>query len=182
MLDCGYMDTVVQSVMCTLVFPMKDGQVLLGLGKKGYNTGIWNGYGGKVDPDDVSVRRAAVRELQEEVGLEARETDLRYHGYMTFYWESEVPGLGVQTAREVTVHMYSVFRWSGVPRESDAMATPMWFPVAHIPYDRMCPDNPEWLPLLLENKLFIGSARYNSLREVVDCQAQVLEYVAEPSR
>lgn len=174
------MSADIQPVICTLVFPVRDGQVLLGLGKKGYNRDLWNGYGGKVDPDDVSVRHTAVRELQEEAGLGVRETDLRYHGRMTFYWESVVPGLGVQTAREVVVHMYSVSRWSGVPVESEAMVTPTWFPIAQVPFDRMCPDNPEWLPLVFEGKSFIGSARYNSSREVVECQVRVMESVVEP--
>lgn len=174
------MSTHIQPVICTLVFPLKDRRVLLGLGKKGYNKDLWNGYGGKVDLGDVSVRHTAVRELREEVGLEAQEAALHYHGYMTFYWESEVPGLGVHTAREVIVHMYSVVQWNGVPIESDAMATPTWFPVDRMPFDRMCPDNPEWLPLVFANKSFIGSARYNSFREVIECRVEIVECVVEP--
>lgn len=167
-------------VICTLVFPLRGESVLLGLGKKGYNKGLWNGYGGKVDAGDTSVRHTAVRELEEEVGLTVLQEDLRYHGYMTFVWESEVPGLGVHTAREVVVHMYSAASWQGEPRESEAMATPTWFSVTELPYNSMPPDNPNWLPLVFAGNNFIGTARYNSAREVVNCAVEVVTTVPEP--
>lgn len=167
-------------VICTLVFPLRGDFVLLGLGKKGYNEGLWNGYGGKVDSGDTSVRHTAVRELEEEVGLTVKQEDLCYHGYMTFVWESEVPGLGVQTARKVVVHMYSTASWQGEPRESDAMGTPTWFSVTELPYNSMPPDNPNWLPLVFAGNNFIGTARYNSAREVVACEVHSADAIPEP--
>lgn len=167
-------------VTCTLVFPILADSVLLGLGKKGYNKGLWNGYGGKVETGDASIRHTAVRELEEEVGLAASQENLRYHGYMTFLWEGEVPGLGVHTAREVVVHMYSVTSWQGEPRESEAMSTPTWFSVTELPFHSMPPDSTSWLPLVFAGKIFIGTARYNSAREVVACEVHSVDTVPEP--
>lgn len=166
-------------VTCTLVFPVRAGSVLLGLGKKGYNKGLWNGYGGKVEGSDTSVRHTAVREL-EEVGLTVKQADLRYYGYMTFVWESEVPGLGVQTARKVVVHMYSVASWQAEPRESGAMTTPTWFSVMELPFNSMPPDTTTWLPLVFAGKKFTGTARYNSAREVIACEVRSVDTLPEP--
>ncbi|MGC5360343.1 nucleotide triphosphate diphosphatase NUDT15 [Streptomyces sp. DT24] len=49
------------------------GRVLLGR----HRGGTWELPGGKVDPTNESVAAAAVRELREETGLEAREEDVR---------------------------------------------------------------------------------------------------------
>ena len=47
----------------TLVFLLKSEptpQVLLGYKKRGYAQGLWNGFGGKVEPSE-SIEQAAVR-------------------------------------------------------------------------------------------------------------------------
>ncbi|KAM5543709.1 hypothetical protein V8D89_002326 [Ganoderma adspersum] len=43
-------------------------RVLLGLKKRGLGVGLWNGFGGKVDPEETPLQ-AAIREL--EVGIKA---------------------------------------------------------------------------------------------------------------
>lgn len=44
--------------------------VLLGLKKRGFGTGKWNGFGGKVEANE-NIRQAAVREMKEEAGIES---------------------------------------------------------------------------------------------------------------
>lgn len=168
------------SVICTLVFPIRDNAVLLGLGRKGYNKGLWNGYGGKCEPGDTSIRHTAVRELEEESGLGVQPEDLQYHGHMTFVWHSEVPGLGVHAAREVIVHVYSTVAWQGDPIETEAMSTPTWFPVMGVPFAQMPPDNIHWLPLVFAHKAFIGRVRYSSMRVVEESHVECLPSVSEP--
>lgn len=46
--------------------------VLLGLKKRGFGTGKWNGFGGKVEPGET-IRQAAIREMKEEAGIESGE-------------------------------------------------------------------------------------------------------------
>lgn len=44
----------------TLLFPLRENQVLLGYKKRGFGKGWWNGFGGKVKSDE-SVEDAAKR-------------------------------------------------------------------------------------------------------------------------
>jgi 8-oxo-dGTP diphosphatase/2-hydroxy-dATP diphosphatase len=43
-------------------------RILLGMKKRGFGMGKWNGFGGKVEPAET-VEDAALRELEEEAGL-----------------------------------------------------------------------------------------------------------------
>lgn len=52
--------------LCTLVLPNRGRQYLLGLKKRGFGEGKYNGFGGKVEQGET-IRQAAIRELQEEV-------------------------------------------------------------------------------------------------------------------
>ncbi len=149
-------------VQCTLAFPFREGKILLGMGTRGVNKNRWNGFGGKMDAEDVSLTDCAVRELGEEVGLTADEKDLRYHGSVTFHWGIDVPGLGVQSAKSVQVHMFTLEQWQGDPVETESTTTPTWFPTTGLPYADMAPDNPHWLPLLLERKYFVGDIWYST--------------------
>ena len=44
-------------------------RILLGLKNRGFGTGFYNSFGGKVDPSDSSVAYGAVRELKEETNI-----------------------------------------------------------------------------------------------------------------
>lgn len=43
--------------------------VLLGMKKRGFGVNKWNGYGGKIEPDDSSIDAAAIREMKEECNI-----------------------------------------------------------------------------------------------------------------
>jgi 8-oxo-dGTP pyrophosphatase MutT (NUDIX family) len=49
--------------------------ILLGLKKRGFGAGKWNGFGGKVEPGE-SIVQGARRELLEESFLECAESEL----------------------------------------------------------------------------------------------------------
>ena len=53
----------------TLMFIHDGDRILLGLKKRGFGEGKWNGFGGKVTPNE-SVRLANIREMKEECGIE----------------------------------------------------------------------------------------------------------------
>ena len=44
----------------TLLFVRKDDEILLGMKKRGFGTGKWNGFGGKIEAGET-IEQAAVR-------------------------------------------------------------------------------------------------------------------------
>ncbi len=45
----------------TLVYILKGDEILLGLKKRGFGTGKWNGFGGKVKLDEETILDGAIR-------------------------------------------------------------------------------------------------------------------------
>ena len=60
-------------------------EVLLGMKKRGFGLGKWNGFGGKVEPGET-VPAAALRELEEEACVTAAGAELR--GKITFTFQT----------------------------------------------------------------------------------------------
>ncbi|MFT4308236.1 MAG: 8-oxo-dGTP diphosphatase [Candidatus Woesearchaeota archaeon] len=123
----------------TLVFPIRDGSVLLGLKKRGFAQGLWNGFGGKIG--DETVEEAAVREVEEECGLLIDPSSLEPRGVLDF----SLPDL------ELRVHVFRAKRFSGSVTESEEMK-PEWYRFEDIPYDLMWEDDRHWLPYVLSGK------------------------------
>ena len=129
----------------TLCFVLQPTKILLGMKKRGFGAGRWNGFGGKVQPGEV-IEQAARRECKEEAGIEMG--DLKKHGVITFEFQGN-PDL-------LEVHVYSTATFTGEPVESEEMR-PQWFETSTIPYNEMWADDIYWLPLLLEGKTFTGT-------------------------
>ncbi len=71
----------------TLVLIVKDGNVLLGMKKRGFGEGNWNGFGGKVQEGET-IPQAARRELLEEAGVAAELQSLQPAGTCIFHTSS----------------------------------------------------------------------------------------------
>jgi 8-oxo-dGTP diphosphatase/2-hydroxy-dATP diphosphatase len=128
----------------TLTLVCREGSILLGMKKRGFGAGRYNGFGGKVEPGE-SIEEAARRELLEESGLIA-DSILPY-GVLNFSFENE--------EKVLEVHIFKVEDYSGKETETEEM-TVEWFPYADIPYNKMWPDDQYWLPYLLNGKKFKG--------------------------
>ncbi len=128
----------------TLCVVRNDTHVLLGMKKRGFGEGRWNGFGGKVQLGET-IEDAARRELHEECGLEAEALEKR--GVLTFEFATQPDVL--------EVHVYEVTAHSGELIESEEMR-PAWFRLTDIPFDEMWPDDRHWLPLFLEGKILNG--------------------------
>lgn len=124
-------------------------RVLLGMKKRGFGMGRWNGFGGKVQEGE-SVAQAAQRELREEAGIEAE--DLMPAGALEFTFA------GSPDIHEV--HVFRASRISGEPTESEEMR-PQWFAVDDVPFDAMWPDDRHWFPLFLEGMPFRGAFAFD---------------------
>jgi 8-oxo-dGTP diphosphatase/2-hydroxy-dATP diphosphatase len=127
-----------------------DNQILLGMKKRGFGAGRWNGFGGKVHEGET-IEQAAMRELKEEAGIKAKKITKR--GVILFEFENN--------SESPEVHFFSVDDYEGSPVETEEMK-PQWFSHGEIPYKSMWPDDPYWMPLLLAGKNFKGKFLFDS--------------------
>lgn len=132
----------------TLCLVIRDGRMLLGMKKRGFGAGKWNGFGGKLT-DGESAETAARRELFEEALISAQ--DLEPAGDLLFHFDNSPDALAV--------HLFRVTRFLSEPTETDEMR-PAWFSIAEIPYDRMWADDRHWLPLVLRGETVTGVFRF----------------------
>lgn len=130
--------------LLTLCIIHQHPKILLGLKKRGFGQGRWNGFGGKVSPGET-IEEAAQREVREEAGVEIR--GLEKAGIIEFEFQGNPEIL--------EVHVFRSEDFSGLPAESEEMK-PRWFHVDEIPFDDMWPDDEHWFPLLLAGKKFKG--------------------------
>ena len=127
----------------TLLFVVRDGQILLIEKKRGLGAGKINGPGGKIEPGETPLQ-AIIRECQEE--LHITPTDPLKIGELWF---------SMTTCPDILCHVFTATRFTGTPTETDE-ATPVWTPIDAIPYHRMWADDAHWLPLLLARQPFRG--------------------------
>jgi len=125
----------------TLLFVVRDEEMLMIHKKRGLGAGKVNGAGGKVDPGETPLQ-AAAREFEEE--LVARPIDPRKLGEIAFE---------VVDGPSIRIHVFRADEIQGEPEETDE-AIPIWAPVSDLPFDRMWEDDRYWLPLLVEDRPF----------------------------
>lgn len=140
----GATSSCVRRVLLTLVFLQRNGQVLLGMKKRGFGAGKWNGFGGKLEPGE-SVKVAAARELQEEAGITVPELSRR----AVLLFEMTDPADNAL----LEVHVYTADRIAqGAPVETEEMR-PAWYDVDAVPLDSMWADDQFWLPQVLRGEM-----------------------------
>ncbi len=132
-----------QARAASLVFVVRDDQVLLIRKKRGLGAGKINGPGGRIEPGE-SVEQCAMREIQEELHITPTSIELlgenRFHfvdGYTTH------------------VFVYRAEDFRGEPTETEE-AAPLWFPLDQIPYAEMWEDDYLWVPLVIQRRCFSG--------------------------
>ena len=127
----------------TLCLVQKDGKILLGMKKRGFGMGRWNGFGGKVEEGET-IEKAAKRETKEECGIEI--TKMEEVGIHEFEFAAKRGDI-------LEVHVFRVDGYSGEPVEIEEMK-PQWYTIDAIPYDEMWPDDIHWIPVFLAGKKF----------------------------
>jgi len=148
-------------IRATLMFIVKDEQILLIEKKRGIGAGKINGPGGKIDPGETPLE-AVIRETQEELLITPVGT--RKLGELWFKM-SDCP--------DIHCHVYRGDDFEGTPSETDE-AVPLWTNIIDIPYTKMWEDDHHWLPLLLKETTFIGKFVFESDRmQWMDMQTDV---------
>ncbi len=145
----------------TLCFVVRDGRILLGMKKRGFGEGRWNGFGGKLEPGE-SVEEGARRELREEAGIEARA--LRPRGRLTFEYR--------HAGKTMEVRVFEVDGYDGEIAETEEMR-PQWFAFADFPYDAAWPDDRLWMPHFLAGKDFTGTFTFSDYDTIIGHDLEV---------
>ena len=143
-------------VIQTVVFIIKNDQVLLGLKKQGFGMGKWNGFGGKLNPGET-LEECARREIREEAMIELE--DLEKFAISEFHFEG--------SEKFYEVHHYVARSFKGEPKETDEMK-PAWFSIHGMPYKDMWPDLEYWWEShFLKGKKFKNHFNYAASGEVI---------------
>lgn len=144
------MDLRKKKMVGTIVFPKKNGRVLLARKTRKIGVGLWNGWGGGQEEGET-IRQAAIREFKDESGLSADMGDLEYVGKVTFH--NQKPD-----GREfdVEVHMFLLRKWGGEIRPNPEMKEPTSWSIDSLPFDEMMPSDKDWLPLVLSGQWIEG--------------------------
>tara|TARA_Y100000310_G_C20585318_1_gene765092 strand:- start:36 stop:503 length:468 start_codon:yes stop_codon:yes gene_type:complete len=144
----------------TLCIVQNKERMLLGMKKRGFGKGRWNGFGGKVRGTE-SIEEAMKRELEEEAGLVPVEFEKK--GVLEFRFQDDSEAL--------QVHLFRIENFTGEPQETEEMKS-QWFSLQDIPFEEMWPDDKFWFPLFLEGKKFQGNFLFKD-------ENTILEHVLE---
>ncbi len=145
--------------LCFLTRGNPPTDILLGFKKAGFGAGKYAGIGGKVEPGET-VTITAIRELEEETGIQVSEKDLQRVGHLTFLFPAN-------PAWSQVVHVFLAATWNGDAVESEEMM-PAWFKVDDIPFERMWQDNIHWLPRILAGERIRASFTFKKDNETID--------------
>lgn len=133
-------------------------KILLGMKKRGFGAGRWNGFGGKLK-DGEKIEEAVAREFKEEAGIDIGE--IERVGVLEFEFKYK-PENGI-----IEVHIFKANDFIGEPAESEEMK-PQWFHIDEIPFNKMWPDDKHWMPLFLEGKKFNGRFLFGEGDEILE--------------
>ena len=132
-----------KKIILTLVLITRDNQILLGLKKRGFGMGKFNGFGGKLETGET-IEENATREVFEESSLEVKT--LKPVAIMNITWQTE----------NLEIHVFHCNNFVGQATESEEML-PSWFDIDDIPYKKMWADTKYWFPIFLKGQQFTAN-------------------------
>jgi mutator protein MutT len=151
---------ILETTLCLL---KKENKILLGMKKRGFGVGKYNGIGGKLEKNETP-DGAMIRETEEEIGVRP----IKYEKVGIIYFDEYYK----ENKMKLVFHLYIVREWEGKILESEEIK-PKWFDVKNIPYNDMFPDDKYWMPLVLEDKkikaYFEFDKEWNILSKKIEC-------------
>ncbi len=130
-------------ITATLMFVIRDDEVLLIHKKRGLGKGKVNGPGGKLEAGETPAA-CAVRETEEEVGITPQEIEAAGELFFQF-----TDGLSIHC------YVYRAGSFCGVPVETEE-ADPFWCRLDALPFEKMWEDDATWFDFMLSRSFFRG--------------------------
>ena len=149
----------------TLALAYQHPKILLGMKKRGFGMGRWNGFGGKVKNNE-KIEDALIRETKEEAGIVLKNYEKI--GIIEFEFQEE--------PEKLEVHIFKSSNFIGKPSETEEM-NPKWFDIEDIPYEKMWPDDKYWFPLFLKNKKFKGNFLFDKSDKVLQYNLEEVKII-----
>jgi 8-oxo-dGTP diphosphatase/2-hydroxy-dATP diphosphatase len=146
----------------TLCLTRKESMVLLGMKKRGFGEGRWNGFGGKLEKGE-SIVEAAIRETREESGIKVEE--LEEKGVIDFHF--------LNTGKLLEVHVFNVLKYSGEAIETEEMS-PRWFHLDEIPFESMWADDIYWMPIFFKGSKFRGKFVFEDNNKLLSHKIEIV--------
>ena len=153
----------------TLAFIEQDGKLLLGMKKRGFGAGRYNGFGGKVgygknSVPEETVEEALKKEMLEESGIKIKKVEKR--AIITF----DLPSID----HFLEVHVFKITEYEGIPKETEEMR-PEWFDKNGLPFDSMWPDDKYWFPHFLKGEMFTAKFKFDKNDEVLKHEIKLVD-------
>ena len=133
------------SRFATLIYLIRDDEVLLIEKLRGHGAGKVNAPGGHIEVGETP-EECAIREAFEEVGIAVLNADLR--ATLKFH--------DTENGFNMLGYALTSTTFTGQPRPTPE-AVPFWSKIEQIPFDRMWEDDQHWVPRVLAG-------------EVLDCE------------
>nr|XP_021524479.1 7,8-dihydro-8-oxoguanine triphosphatase [Aotus nancymaae] len=140
------------SRLYTLVLVLQPQRVLLGMKKRGFGAGRWNGFGGKVQEGET---------IEEGAKRDRISPTLATHLISTVAGAS-VTGSVLGAAAGEEAH------WIASSSPLGTEMRPHWFQLDQIPFKDMWPDDSYWFPFLLQKKKFHGYFKFQGQDTILD--------------
>lgn len=149
----------------TVVFLVRNGQILLAVKKKKVGKGRLNGFGGKPKVGE-SLRACAKRELFEETGegIVVEEIDLKPRARIKFF--NQENNLDIP---DMDVVFYIANEFSGETKETEEMGLPEEYPVDAIPFNQMMAADKYFIPNILRGECLTGTVNFTKGFGISSC-------------
>ena len=121
------------------------------------HSGKWNGFGGKVEPNE-SILQGAIREVKEECGVDIKQENIVKLGLIDFEFENDPIHL--------EGHIFEAQSYSGEIIESEEMK-PKWFEIKDLPYDKMWQADEFWHPYFFQRQKFQSYFLYDKHSKIM---------------
>ena len=156
-----------KTIKATLLYVVKEGNVLLGKKLRGFGKGNYNGIGGKVDFGET-IEQGMIREVKEEISVEP----VGYELVGKILYDEFMDGEPVV----FETFVYVATEYVGDIKTTDEME-PSWFDVNQLPFDKMFGDDPYWLPQVLAGEKVIAEFNFDKEFNILNYDVKIVDCI-----